>query len=152
MHLSNPLAKTNSLLIYASTGHWTAADSLFKYISPKESCNRLHLITSVIETKRDKQEVNNMTQKTLSRGNAPHKKFKAGAVTATVWVNEGKGSEGQHTQYRTISLERNYMDKSGNWQTTSSFRLNDLPKAQVVLQKAYESMVLGEQSLKGGNL
>ncbi len=70
----------------------------------------------------------------------PEKKFRAGAVSATIWKNEGeKGS------YNTISLERGYKDKNGQWQKTNSFRANDLPKAAVVLNKAYEFIILREQ-------
>jgi len=71
-------------------------------------------------------------------GNAPEKKIRCGSITATVWKNSGKNQKGEETEYNTISLERNYTDKDGNWQTTSSFRLNDLPKAKLALEKAYE--------------
>ncbi len=89
-------------------------------------------------------------QKTTS-GNLPEKKFRAGAISATVWLNKGHSTDGQETEFRTISLERHYTDKEGKWQATSSFRINDLPKAAVVLQKAYEHLVFNEQDLfKGG--
>ena len=71
----------------------------------------------------------------------PEKKFRAGAVSATVWLN--KATEGE---YRSVNLERSYMGKDGKWQTTSSFRASDLPKADLVLRKAYEFI-----SLDGGN-
>lgn len=72
----------------------------------------------------------------------PEKKFRAGGISATVWINAStKGA------YRTISLERSYTDKSGNWQSTSTMRTTDLPKATVVLQKAYEYLVFKEQEL-----
>ena len=85
--------------------------------------------------------------------NMPEKKFRAGAVNATVWKNVGQKDDGQATEYRSISIERNYMDKKSNtWQTTSSMRINDLPKAVVVLQKAYESLVLKEQDKDSGEI
>jgi hypothetical protein len=80
-------------------------------------------------------------------GNLPEKKIRAGAITATIWLNKGYNSNGEETEYRTISLERNYTDKEGRWQSTNSFRVNDLPKANVVLNKAYEYLVLAEQDL-----
>jgi len=44
------------------------------------------------------------------------------------------------------------MDKQGQWQSTNSFRIGDIPKANIVLQKAYEFLILNEQDLfKGGN-
>ncbi|MCC7575025.1 hypothetical protein KO361_05515 [Candidatus Woesearchaeota archaeon] len=77
----------------------------------------------------------------------PEKKFRAGPVSATIWVNHGKDQEGKETTYKTISFERSYMDKEGNWQTTNSLRTTDLPKAVLVLNKAYEYLSLtdGEQ-------
>lgn len=84
-------------------------------------------------------------------GNLPERKFRAGAIAATVWLNKGQNMKGEETEYRTISLERSYTNKEGKWQSTNSLRLNDLPKAAVVLQKAYESLVLSQQDLfKGG--
>ena len=79
-----------------------------------------------------------------SQGNLPEKKFRAGAISATIWLNQGQ-KDGNSVEYKTISIERNYTDKDGNWQSTNSLRVNDLPKASVVLQKAYEHIVLKEQ-------
>ena len=75
-------------------------------------------------------------------GNTPEKKFRAGSVSATVWANQGKNQAGDPTEYKTISLERNYTDKDGKWQSTNSFRINDLPKAKLALAQAYEFLVL----------
>jgi len=77
--------------------------------------------------------------------NLPEKKFRAGAISATVWQNEGQNKNGEKVEYKTISLERSYTDKEGKWQNTNSLRIADLPKANVVLQKAYEYLVLNEQ-------
>lgn len=78
-------------------------------------------------------------------GNLPEKKFSTGALVATVWENQGKSREGDNVSYKTVSLQRRYKDDKGEWQSTSSFRLNDIPKASLVLQKAYEYLVLKEQ-------
>lgn len=70
----------------------------------------------------------------------PIKKFRAGAVSAAVWENQGeKGS------YATISLQRSYKDKE-EWKNTSSLRVNDLPKAMLVLNRAFAYLVLKEHS------
>ncbi|MFH1072012.1 MAG: hypothetical protein V1743_01130 [Nanoarchaeota archaeon] len=76
--------------------------------------------------------------------NLPEKKFRAGAVSATIWQNQGKDSDGKSVTYKTVSFERSYKDKNNAWQTTSSLRLNDLPKASLVLDKAYEYLALTE--------
>ncbi len=83
-------------------------------------------------------------------GNLPERKVRAGGIVATVWLNKGQRQSGEETEYRTISLERSYKDKEGQWQSTNSFRLNDLPKAAVVLQKTYESLILNEQQPLSG--
>ncbi len=75
----------------------------------------------------------------------PEKKFRASAVSATIWLNHGKDSEGKETKYKTVSFERSYMDKDGNWQTTNSLRTSDLPKAILVLNKAYEYLSLTDE-------
>ncbi|MAG91450.1 hypothetical protein CMO83_02140 [Candidatus Woesearchaeota archaeon] len=77
--------------------------------------------------------------------NTPEKKFSTGAITATVWQNIGKNrTTGEPVEYRTVSFQRRYKDKDGNWQSTSSLRVNDLPRANVVIQKAFEYLVLRE--------
>ena len=43
-----------------------------------------------------------------------------------------------------MNLQRRYADKDGVWKSTDSLRVNDLPKAVLVLQKAYEYLVLRE--------
>jgi hypothetical protein len=78
--------------------------------------------------------------------NFPEKKFRAGAISATVWLNKSV-KEGEVVEYRTISIERSYTDKEGKWQSTNSLRVNDLPKARVVVEKAYEHLVLVEQEI-----
>ncbi len=85
------------------------------------------------------------------QGNLPQKKYRAGAITATVWVNKGKKINGEDTSYETISLVRVYQDKDGNWKSTNSFRLNDLPKVQLLMQKVYSDLVLKEQDLFNKN-
>jgi hypothetical protein len=84
-------------------------------------------------------------------GNMPEKKFRAGAISATVWLNRGHLQNGEESEYKTISIERSYTDKEGKWQSTNSMRVNDLPKAMVVLQKAYEQLILNEQDLFKAN-
>jgi len=77
------------------------------------------------------------------KGNKPEKKFSTGVISATVWKNNGVSKQtGQTTEFKTITLQRRYTDKDGKWQSTNSMRINDLPKASLVLQKAYEYLVL----------
>lgn len=75
----------------------------------------------------------------------PEKKFSTGAISAIIWKNNGTSKNGVPVEYRTVQLDRRYKDKEGNWQSSGSLRLNDLPKASLVLQKAYEYLVLKGQ-------
>jgi hypothetical protein len=95
------------------------------------------------EIKCDKQEVIKMETKEV---NTPEKKISTGAISATIWRNNGTSKRtGGAVEYNTITLQRRYKDKEGNWQTSNSMRVSDLPKATLVLQKAYEYLVLREQ-------
>jgi len=87
-------------------------------------------------------EVFDMNAQNEISGNQPEKRFSTGAISASVWQNEGKNKNGEAFSYQTVNLQRRYKDKDGNWQSTSTLRLNDLPKAQLVLGKAYEHIVL----------
>ena len=81
----------------------------------------------------------------------PEKRFSAGAVVATVWQNQGKTKEGQDVAYRTVSLQRRYKDKDGKWQNASSFRTGDLPRVSLVMNKAYEFLILKESEGSGSS-
>lgn len=74
--------------------------------------------------------------------NQPEKKFSTGAISATVWKNVRAGKDGKVFETHSVSLQRRYTDKTGQWQSTSSLRLNDLPKAALVLEEAYKYLVL----------
>ena len=84
-----------------------------------------------------------MTQ--TNTGNLPVAKFSAGPITATVWKNTGQ-KEGREYEFSTLSLERKYKDKEDQWQSTNSLRVNDLPRAVIVLNKAFEHLVLKDQT------
>lgn len=85
-----------------------------------------------------------MNQLNMSK-NTPEKKFRASPVVATIWTNEAKNKDGETRLYRTVSLERIYKDKEGEWKSTSSFRVHDLPKASLVINKAYEYITIKEE-------
>ncbi|MBN2881541.1 hypothetical protein JXM83_05830 [Candidatus Woesearchaeota archaeon] len=72
----------------------------------------------------------------------PTKKFIAGPVSATVWTNKTKEEDGE---YKTISIDRNYKDSDGNWKSTNVLRSSDIPRAILVLNKAYEFITLKQE-------
>ncbi len=79
------------------------------------------------------------------KANVPEKRFRAGSVSATIWKNTLE-KDGRTFEIRSIQFERSYKDKdSDKWKSTSSLRAMDIPKAVVVLNKAYEYLVLNNQ-------
>ena len=88
-----------------------------------------------------------MKTEEIEEGNMPEKRFSTGVINATVWKNQGVNKKtNEPVEYRTVSLQRRYQDKEGVWKSTNSLRINDLPKASLVLDKAYEYIVLKEDS------
>lgn len=76
-----------------------------------------------------------------NENNKPVKKFKAGAVSAALWKNVTALKTGNEIETMSLTLDRRYKDRDGIWKNSSSLRLNDLPKAMLVLSKAYEYLV-----------
>ena len=70
-------------------------------------------------------------------------KTSAGGVQLAVWRNPApKGGV-----FYTVTLDRRYKRGDGEWASSASLRLNDIPKAILALQKAYERMVLAPETL-----
>jgi len=74
-------------------------------------------------------------------GNRPEKKFSSGAISVAIWRNETV-KDGKPSSFKTVTLQRSYK-KGDKWETTSSFGVNDLPKAALVIGEAYKYLVLG---------
>ena len=70
----------------------------------------------------------------------PEKTFRAGAVRASVFVNTIQ-RDGKTVAIRKVVLEVRYRDKSGEWKSTNSLSLNEVPKAITALQQAYEYLL-----------
>ena len=64
----------------------------------------------------------------------PIKKFKAGAIQVAIWENETK----EGGKYNTVSFDKRYKDKNSEWKSSGSLQMNDLPKAILALQRAFE--------------
>lgn len=70
----------------------------------------------------------------------PERKFRAGGVSATVWMNSTEKGV-----FPSIRLSRSYLDKQNNWKDTNSFNINDIPKAVLVLGEAYRYVSLKDK-------
>ena len=76
--------------------------------------------------------------------NKPEKKFRAGQISATIWSNE-KEKDGKKFDVKTIQVTKSYTTDDGKtWKDTNSFNVQDLPKLEVVVQKAKEYLLLSE--------
>jgi len=67
----------------------------------------------------------------------PEISFKVGAVRATVFRNL-VANNGKMVPLPKVVIEVRYKDKAGQWKGTNSLSLNDIPKAILALQKAFE--------------
>jgi hypothetical protein len=74
----------------------------------------------------------------------PETKFRSGAIAATIWANETV-RDGKKVTYKSVTFERSYKDKNDEWQSTNSLRTADIPKAILVLTKAYEHLALNSE-------
>ncbi len=70
----------------------------------------------------------------------PEKVFKVGAVRASIFRN-AIVQNGLTVPLPKVIIEVRYKDKTGQWNGTNSLSLNDLPKAILALQKAYEYLM-----------
>lgn len=85
---------------------------------------------------------NKMTdEQKASCSSQPEARFQFGGVSASVFLNEAKRSDGSSFSVRRVVLQRIYMDAYDQYQATSSLDVNDLPKAVLALQRAYEHCV-----------
>jgi hypothetical protein len=67
----------------------------------------------------------------------PEISFKVGAVRASVFRNVVVNN-GRQIPLPKVVIEVRYKDKTGQWNGTNSLSLNDIPKAILALQKAFE--------------
>ncbi len=74
----------------------------------------------------------------------PETVFKVGAVRASVFRNIIV-KNGQSIPLPKVVIEVRYKDKTGNWNGTNSLSINDLPKAILALQKAFEYLLEHKQ-------
>ena len=83
-------------------------------------------------------------------GSPPVKKFKHGSVEAAIFENEIKKDGKTFTVLKAV-FQRNYLDKNDKWQSTSSLDVNDVPKAVLVLSKAYEFLTSADTDKTGNS-
>lgn len=79
-------------------------------------------------------------EKQTTEKQMPKTTIRAGGVKATIWENVNKDNQ----VYHSVVIERSYKDKEDKWQTTNSYRVQDLPKLIAILQKTFNELTLKE--------
>ena len=70
----------------------------------------------------------------------PEKTFRCGGIEASVFENQIlKG--GKNIAIKKIAFQKRYKNADGEWDSTHSLDINELPKAILALQQAYEYLV-----------
>jgi hypothetical protein len=98
--------------------------------------------------KETKNQSENRFSESSERPNKPVKKFRAGPISATIWENQAQNQQGQQVSFKSVGFDRSYKDANGEWQKTSSLRMSDLPRAVLVLNKAYEYLALNNTEIE----
>ena len=84
---------------------------------------------------------NTANQEQGEKKNAPVHNEKVGGIKVSTWENKSK----EGVPFYTVSIQRSYKD-GNDWKNTDSYRINDLPKVILALQKTYEKAVVSENS------
>lgn len=81
----------------------------------------------------------------MAENKKPIHKIKCGAITATIWENDAE-KDGKKFKSNSVEIVKNYMKDENKWDKTSYFNINELPKAALAAQKAYEFLSCVENS------
>lgn len=68
---------------------------------------------------------------------APVKKFQRGACSVSIFTNEVE-KNGKTIEIRKAVFQKRYQDSKGEWATTNSLDVNDIPKAVLTLNMAFD--------------
>ncbi len=77
------------------------------------------------------------------RNSKPIKDFRAGTISAAVFRNEVQ-QEGNTTIRYSVKIQKQFRKDDGQWQNTDYYFPDDLPKLQLVADKAFEFVSLKE--------
>ncbi|MCP4317904.1 MAG: hypothetical protein GY789_18250 [Hyphomicrobiales bacterium] len=72
----------------------------------------------------------------------PVHKARIGLLQMAVWENERDMESGGTRTFRTVTLERSYRDKNGNWKSTSQLNVEDLGGAIKLLEDAFNHAIV----------
>lgn len=79
----------------------------------------------------------------------PEKKFQAGAIEASIFENEIQHN-GKTIKIKKIAFQKRYKGADGSWKSTATIDVSELPRAVLVLSKAFEHLALNPESPTAG--
>ena len=76
----------------------------------------------------------------------PEKKFRCGGCEAAIFENDVI-KDGNNFTIKKVTFQKRYKIEDGDWKSTNSLDVNDIPKAVMVLNKAFEYIALKSEEL-----
>lgn len=74
----------------------------------------------------------------------PVREVRAGPIVAAIW-EKPVAAFGRTVPQFSIRIQKRYRDdRTGEWKTTTYFRVDDLPKLALVAARVFESLTLSE--------
>ena len=73
----------------------------------------------------------------------PEKRFRCGSTEAAIFENEINRNR-KMIKIKKTSIQKRYKSPEGEWKSTHSLDMNDIPKMMLALSKAYEYLAMGE--------
>ena len=80
--------------------------------------------------------------------NQPEIRFRAGECSASIFAHDIQ-KDGKSFNVKRAVFQKRYKNADGEWRTTQGLNMNDIPRAIVVLQNAYEYMLAQRGELQG---
>ena len=77
-------------------------------------------------------------------------RYRSGGCEAAIFENETTIGANP-VKVKKVSFQKRYMTADGEWKSTHSLNVNEIPKAILVLSKAYEYLILGNNAKEDGS-
>ena len=73
----------------------------------------------------------------------PERRFRCDTCEASVFENEITAA-GKQIKVKKVAFQKRYKNSDGEWKSTYSLDVNEIPKAILALSKAYEYLTMGQ--------
>ena len=74
----------------------------------------------------------------------PVKRFRCGACEVAIFDNIRTTKSGKTVNSRKATFQKRYKDSDGEWKSTNSLDINDIPKARLALSEAYKYLIFNK--------